>query len=527
MNDDLERARREARPDVLASLRRLDAALQRADVRWEGRTVREWLALYVEPQGPLEALTHLRAAGLGAVPALLEGLEVRQTRGWGEAEHERRLLFLDLLAQVDPVPTGIVPALLELLKVPGARVRRAVLALMAKLEPRPTQAVLRGLFAALKDRDGEVRARAAQVCSRLAGPVPTRVRDAVLARLTDENRWARCYALVTLGRVTPADASLAMVLEEQALLDDDNRTEALRALLAHAPERALPLLVDDARKGLTSTDVWGAPHAAGVRASCVLRERGQQSASVLSDLRRLKSEARSPVFVDAAIDAIVRDELRSRAPGGSVEDSAQVAVLRARLPEPLSEAERPVDSLVRWAVSCGRPGTQLRVRIVLAAVRRVVGLWDVEYPDNEWPQRGLQAMESWVGDPTEAAVRHARHQASLYPSQLSAPAAFAAAWAVTHASHCLPVEGPVEPHESDAEDRALQACLQSATKALSTLAGDLGPLGGSQRAPDGLPPSDAVRVLHRAIQEEVLPWALGTWDPVVDVLRARDRLNWA
>ncbi|WP_342376095.1 hypothetical protein NVS55_33185 [Myxococcus stipitatus] len=521
MNDDLERARREVRPDTLASMRRLDAALQRADVRWEGRTVREWLALYVEPQGPLEALTQLREAGLGAVPALLEGLESSPSRRWGEAEHERRLLYLDLLAQVDPVPTGIVPALLEVLEVPGARVRRATLALLAKLEPRPTKALLRVLFASLKDRDGEVRARAAQVCSRLDGPVPARVRDAVLARLTDEHRWARCYALVTLGRMSPADASLVVVLEEQAQLDDDNRTEALRALLAHAPGRALPLLVEDARKGLSSKDPWGAPHAAGVRALCVLREEGRRAAPVLEDLGRLRSEVRSPVFIDAAIDAIVRDGLRPRESQGTTEGSARAAALRAPLPPPLNAAERPLDRLVRWAVSCGGPGTESRVRIVLAAARRVVGLWDVEYPDNEWPQRGLQAMEGWGCDPTDAAARHARHEASLYPSQLSAPAAFAAAWAVTHASRCIPVEGPVEPHESDVDDGALRACLQSATKALSTPVGDLGPLGGNQRAPDGLPASEAVRVLHRAIQEEVLPWALGAWDPVVDVRRAR------
>ncbi|QSQ13172.1 HEAT repeat domain-containing protein [Myxococcus landrumensis] len=525
MNDDLERARREVRPDTLASMRRLDAALQRADVRWEGRTVREWLALYVAPQGPLEALTQLREAGLGAVPAMLEALEVSQTRGWGEAEHERRLVFLDLLAQVDPVPTGIVPALLEVLEVPGARVRRAVLALMAKLEPRPTKALLRGLFACLKDRDGEVRARAAQVCSRLDGAIPASIRDAVLGLLTDENRWARCYALVALGRVTPPESSLVVVLEEQAQLDDDNRTEALRALLVHAPERAMPLLVEEARKGLTSTDVWGAQHASGVRALCLLREQGSQAASVLGDLRRLKSEVKSPVFIDAAIDAIVRDGLRPRESKGTTEGAARAAALRVPLPPPLNAAERPVDRLVRWAVSCGGPGTESRVRIVLAASRRVVGLWDVEYPDNEWPRRGLQAMEGWVGDPTEAAARHARHEASLYPSQLSAPAAFAAAWAVTHASRCIPVEGPVEPHERDVDDGALRACLQSATKALSTSMGDLGPLGGNQRAPDGLSASEAVRVLHRAIQDEVLPWALGTGDPVVEVRRERDRLD--
>ncbi|WP_338863842.1 HEAT repeat domain-containing protein [Myxococcus stipitatus] len=519
MNDELERARREVRPDTLASLRRLDAALQRAEVRWEGKTVREWLALYVEPRGPVEALTHLREAGLGVVAALLEALEVGQPRRWGEAEHERRLLLLDLLAQVDPVPTGIVPALLELMETPGARVRRATLALMAKLAPRPTKAALRGLFACLADRDGEVRARAAQVLSRLEGPIPASVRDAVLERLTDSQRWVRCYALVALGRVTPPDVSLAVVLEEQAQLDDDNRTEALSALLAHAPERALPLLMENARRGLLSTDVWGAPHAAGVRALCVLRAQGRHAASALGDLRRLRSEVKSPVFVDAAIDAIVRDELRSRSP--ALTGVGAVSALQSRLPAPLSDAERPVDTLVRWAVACAGQGTAARVRIVIAAARRVVGLWDVEYPDNEWPQRGLQALESWVCDSTEAAARHARHEASLYPSQLSAPAAFAAAWAVTHASHCTPVEGPVEPHESDVDDGALRACLHSATKALSTLSGDLGPLGGSQRAPDGVSPSESVRILHRAIQEEVLPWALGTWDPVVDVRRVR------
>ncbi|MCK8504110.1 hypothetical protein [Myxococcus fulvus] len=98
MSDDLARARREARADNLSSLRRLDAELVRAEVRWAGRTAREWLALYLEPEEPEmdledseDAQMHVFDAGLGMVPALLEVLEASHSEQWRDAEKLRQL----------------------------------------------------------------------------------------------------------------------------------------------------------------------------------------------------------------------------------------------------------------------------------------------------------------------------------------------------------------------------------------------------------------------------------------------------
>ncbi|MCP3063901.1 hypothetical protein LXT21_34505 [Myxococcus sp. K38C18041901] len=541
MSDDLERARREARPDNLSSLRRLDAELQRAEVRWAGRTAREWLALYLDPEEPEldpedpemdledseDAQLHILDAGLGMVPALLEMLEASHSEQWRDSEKSRQLTCLDLLSRVDPEPTGVVPALLFLLEGPSARVRRATLGLMAKLRPRPTAAVLRAVFACLEDkRDEEVRARAAQVLSRLTGPVPPRVRSVALTLLGDSRAWNRRFALAVLERVTPPDAELVVPLEEHLLLDDDNRTETLRALWVHAPERALRLLVEEAGNARERPSERSIRFESGVRAIGLLGTCGVKAVSVVSDLLRLRNGSWAQVFIDAAIDDILRDEFRGRTyPPVSGTSSSLVAALRAELPALSSAAESPADVLVRWAIACAGQGTEARVRMMLAATRRVMRHWDDEHPEDDGPRRGLAAMEDWVCAPTEESARRARRASNLVPSQMSAPAAFSASWSLANGSRCIPLSGPVSLEESDTYDRALRGGLSTASRALSGPAWSNGVFGTSARAQERLSPWEAVRALHRAIQEEVLPWALGTWDPVCDVRRERSRLD--
>ncbi|SET60597.1 hypothetical protein SAMN05443572_102862 [Myxococcus fulvus] len=527
MSDDLARARREARPDNLSSLRRLDAELVRAEVLWEGRTAREWLALYVDPEGPEEAQEHVFDAGLGLVPALLEMLESSPSEQWRESAKERQLGCLSMLSAVKPEPTGVVPALLFLLKAPSARVRRETLSLMAKLRPRPTAAVLRAVFACLEDpRDMEVRARAAQVLAGLSGAVPPRVRAMALTLLGDSQMWIRRFALVVLERVSPPDAGLVVPLEQQLLLDDDNRMEMLRALWVHAPERALRLLVEEAGNARERPGERSIRFESGVRAISLLGSCGVRAVSVVPDLLRLRNGSWAQVFIDAAIDDILRDELRGRTyPPVSGVPSALVEALRAKLPASLSAEERPADVLVRWAIACAGQGTEARVRMMLAAARRVMRHSDDEHPEDDGPRRGLAAIEDWVCAPTEEAARRARRDSNLHPSQMSTPAAYAAVWALANGSRCIPLSGPVSLEESDTHDRALRACLSAASRALSVSTWGTGEFGTSTRAQGSLSPSEGVRALQRAIQEEVLPWALGTWDPVRDVRRERRRLG--
>ncbi|WP_408889283.1 HEAT repeat domain-containing protein [Myxococcus faecalis] len=534
MSDDLARARREARADNLSSLRRLDAELVRAEVRWAGRTAREWLALYLEPEelemdleDSEDAQMHVLDAGLGMVPALLEVLEASHSEQWRDAEKLRQLTCLDLLSRVDPEPTGVVPALLFLLDAPSARVRRMTLAVMAKLRPRPTAAVLRAVFACLEDkREGEVRVRAAQVLSRLQGGIPPRVRDVALTLLGDSQVWVRRFALAVLERVTPPEAGLAVPLEEHLLLDDDNRTETLRALWVHAPERALRLLIEEAGNARERPSERSILFESGVRAISLLGTCGVKAASVVPDLLRLRNGSWAQVFIDAALDDILRAEFRGRTyPPVSGAPSSLVEALRAELPAPGNAAERPAEVLVRWAIACAGQGTEARVRMMLAATRRVMGQWDDEHPEDDGPRRGLAAVEDWVCAPTEEAALRARRASNLVPSQMSAPAAFSASWSLANGSRCIPLSGPVSLGESDTYDRALRGSLSTASRALSGPAWSNGVFGTSARAQERLSPSEVVRALHRAIQEEVLPWALGTWDPVRDVRRERIRLE--
>ncbi|WP_146209644.1 hypothetical protein [Vitiosangium sp. GDMCC 1.1324] len=56
------------------------------------------------------------------------------------------------------------------------------------------------------------------------------VRRAVLERLGDSDRRVRRFALQLLGQLQEVDAEVCRALEEQVILDDDNRMPALRLL---------------------------------------------------------------------------------------------------------------------------------------------------------------------------------------------------------------------------------------------------------------------------------------------------------
>ncbi|MFP2930843.1 HEAT repeat domain-containing protein, partial [Pyxidicoccus sp. 3LG] len=247
-DDDLEELRRRARPDDLASLRRLDAALVRTGYRVDGRTVRERIADFANVRtrelDRSDAAMKVGEAGLAAVPALVDTLRAERLDVPWKVDLSIRAQCIDALGQVDPLPTCAVPALLDALKLPSSRLQRMALAVLARMRPRSTPAAVRALLASLQDKqDAQVRGRAAQVLARLEGPLSDAVRDAVLARLTDPSQFVRRQAIQVLGRF-PDDPKVLTALEEQAMLDDENRLEALRVLAVLEPARAIPLLLE-------------------------------------------------------------------------------------------------------------------------------------------------------------------------------------------------------------------------------------------------------------------------------------------
>ncbi|AKQ67249.1 hypothetical protein A176_004161 [Myxococcus hansupus] len=139
-HEDLDALWRKARPDDLASLRRLDAALVRSGYQVEGKTVREWIAAFSANRirwfDGSEANERVCAAGLAAVPALVETLGRADHESSWQASLNMRGQCVAALGTIEPLPTCAIPALLEALRLPGANVRRMALAVLARMRPR-------------------------------------------------------------------------------------------------------------------------------------------------------------------------------------------------------------------------------------------------------------------------------------------------------------------------------------------------------------------------------------------------------
>ncbi len=534
-HEDLQALWRAAKPEDLASLRSLDAALVRSGFRVEGKSVREWIADFPARRARWfdggEAVGHVCEAGLAAVPALVDALRSKRPDLPAKADTSLRAQCIEALERITPPPTCAVPALLEALRLPGARVRRMALVVLAKLRPRPTAAVLRAVLPCLRDKqDSQLRGRAARLLARLEGPLPAEVRDAALERLGDPVRFVRRYALGVLGRF-PGDTGVLTALEEQALLDDDNRLEALRVLTELAPERGIAGLLDTARKaaadrpeasnmrGLEAALQEGSHREPGMRALLLLGRMGARAVSALPALRELTWAWKLAPYADAAIDDITRDVLRRRAPPLPPErfHEPRVAALLRDLPPPREPSEEPSRVLARWAAGLRDFGPELTVRVALAAARRVLWLWEYQDPNNSSPRASVMAMDRWVCEPTEAHAGSALDSGNFVPSQVaSSPDAFSASWSVTYATLCLPGAAK-EPLLAEEDGGHLGACVHAACRALSRQSVITWSFGHSEESPEPLTPLEAAREMRQAILDEVLPWACGTWDPVRDV----------
>ncbi|MCP3142385.1 hypothetical protein [Pyxidicoccus xibeiensis] len=340
----------------------------------------------------------------------------------------------------------------------------------------------------------------------------------------------------------PDGPKVLTVLEEQAMLDDANDLEALRILGQLEPARAIPLLLDavwkagEARpepKTLSRVDAYAIESARrerGMKALLLLGRLGARAASALPTLSGYRKLCSLEPYADAAIDDIVRDLCRNRAPplpaGPAAE--ARVAALLRDVPPPRLPADTPAWMLARWAEQLRAQGPEMTVRVALAAARRVLGLWEYQDPTNDGPRRAVMAMDAWLQSPTDALVDSAVYDGHVVPSQAATPPhAYSACWSVTYATRCLPRE---EPRDSDApplhEDDGdpLGACVWAACRALSRQSALTGSFGSTEDSPDPLTPLQSAREIHQAILDEVLPWAHGTWDPVKDVARLRDEL---
>ncbi|MDY7226767.1 hypothetical protein [Hyalangium rubrum] len=533
MDAELEHLRRKARPDDLASLRRLDAALQRTGWRVEGKTIREWIADFVlaapgsyPTPDPAEMVLK---AGLAAVPALVDTLRTKQLAAKNKLETRIRTHCVDVLARMEPTPTCAVPALLETLNVPSAQLRQMTLYVLSLFHVYPTALAVRALLTCLGSKhELGVRIQAARTLSFLEGALPEEVRRAALSRLTDSDKRVRRYSLRILARFPAPDPEICTALEEQIILDDANRIEALRALVEFDTPRAFELLREELLRLSSRHDERSLSECA--RVLQLIGSLGARAEPLLPVLRGLSVSSSLAFILEAAVDGILRDQLftQTRTHGAEpLQDERAVRLLQDVVPQDPSE---PLErALTRWAAGFIPYGHELCVRMALAAARRVVGLWDSSYALNDGPREALFALEDWVLDPSEVSARRAVNRGDLVPSQLSAPDEFSASWSVTFATLCAPTEeqraewaAHAQPLGS-AEGGFLGSAVLSACRALRS-ASVITFAVGSREEPSRLTMVDAVREVRQAIVAELLPWIRGTWDPVLDVARRRREL---
>ncbi|NOK20799.1 HEAT repeat domain-containing protein [Corallococcus carmarthensis] len=547
MGDALEEARRRVSGDDLASLRRLDALLVHSGFRHADRTPREWVAELVAQGGakksyPYDAHEALRAMGLGAVPALLEVLATPQLAETASADANIRLNLLEALMAPNLPPRCAVPAVLGLLSRPSARVRRQALRALVNLRPRPTRLAVRLLLEACRDKmQWQSRATALDALAALDGPIPDDVLHEGLKRLSDESPYVRRSALRLLGRCTPPSEEVLHALEEQVVLDDESRVVVLQVLSWLSPSRALPLLDKTARGlvGLLPNDRDGARQ--GLFALHLLAGMGAQARPAVGLLRRVVTHAvkrghgdpfawRMRVHAESVADAIVRSvplPVEARTPGPG---SPRLALALAGAGPLPVDAEHPDSArLQAWVESLGPLSQEEEVRLCVAVARVAARVWDRHGPENDGAQSSLLALEEWVLAPDEAHQRKAMEIGLFVPSQLLASALFNSAWCLHYATLMVAdaekrVVGftgltPREP------EHLLATCAFAAYRALSS--------GACMTVDEGWrdstltwtrTPDEALALLHRAMVDEVLPWARGEWDPLRDVMRERRRL---
>ncbi len=534
MGQELEDLRRDARPDDLTSLRRLEEALHQAQWRVDGRTIREWVAGIALPpaqfppeSGPVEVLGRI---GLAAVPPLVDTLRTKQLADWPKRDLRIRSRCIEALGHIEPPPVCVTSVLLKTLRVRSPRVQRQALALLAKLRPPLEDPLVQALLVCLSARyEPLTRLYAVNVLAQLPGPLPAELRRAALERLGDSDRRVRRHTLLVLARLPAPDPELLTALEEQVVLDDENRIAVLRLLARLAPARAFPFLVEEIRKleRLRESSPLFEPALKILR---ILGTLGARAESLIPMLRQLQSGDALRVHVESVTDSIVRDLLyQSRPPvsPSQVAGNELATRLSREVPPPPAESEGNWSSaLALWADGFLPLGQELCVRMALAASRRVAGLWDDTYPANEYPRSGLIALEDWVCEPTEQNAQQAVSLGNNVPSQFSAPEAFSASWAITYATECVSSKPPPEEWNPEGAPRSipgghLGACLRAACRALSGMSVITWAFGYSEDAPPPFSPEQAAREVHRSILEEVLPWLCGTWDPVKEPLRRR------
>lgn len=399
------------------------------------------------------------------LPALLAAL-----RNPARTDTEKRLQENVCIVLEHVKPPQAIPVLLRCLEeTPRARVRRAVLRVLAALPPDPTPKVCQLLLKCLHDeRDEPTRQLAASALGRLKDP-PPHVVSALELRVYDSRRSVQRAAARALGQLKRPCESTLQALEDLA---GEEWTTAVDALLRLAPSRATPFLLQDA----THRAFWRMDRLPELRDYLAQRAmKGDELSQEWGDLRELAR---------FQLEANLRRQLpRVRAQG----------LLTERGGDPLA-----------WADRLASEGLETAARAGVAAARTVLYLWTDQYPDDFPPMDALWLTERWLIDPSRPVP-----QREFGISQFCTPGSFAAGWACRRAGE-IPGGGPLR----EAVMWAIRARMGST---------GIVPVGGAPED-ERLPLEVADDLTRAAIARELAPWQAGQFDPLAEVARQRHLL---
>lgn len=510
---------------------RLARAVTRAQLDYRGRTLDAWLAdLHVEvrehmPELALHELVEVvwHEAGLTALPLVLLACEDPQPR--------RQLAALYVLAHL-PARASL-PCLLACARSPRLHVRLLALQAITELGEggRDACAVLLRCLVGADERE---RALAARALRHLAPP-RERVVEPLRRALADASSWVREEAALALADLAPLPDEIAVELREWVLLDDAAEPALARAAaqldsdpLVHELVRAWQRASGrEAKRRWLARLEW-----LGVRSSLLV----ERLPLALADHERLLVHARTGAAAAALVPALdtylrgreevdfhtllvaacmaeIRNDLgrvaveqQRAATRVAASDLHRDRVALARLCglalDHADEHPAPARALEPWLAQLAALGPCVMGRVVLALARVVLAVWEFAYPLDHPPRRVVEAFELWLAHPS-AVGRVLLERSSGFGFSMGTDAYARRAGSTLH---MLAAFAAAPTHAS---------LLRFAAAALA--ATRIEPVVRVQshgRPLESLPGCAAAKRLRAAIEDELLGWALGVWDPL-------------
>jgi HEAT repeat protein len=343
-------------------------------------------------------LQAVSAAGVQAVPSLIEGLKNEKAAYWACL----------ILRDMGPIAKDAVPALTEQLKNPRLEIRReAALALGAI--GADAKSALPALASLLDDSTGQ---EAATFVMGQIGQIPPSAEPKVRANIKSDNKVLSTISLWALARVHPKDAALAKEAAEQIIgrLQDQDpfvRVSAARALSALQLDPAITFPIFE--KVLENADPTTVRHALDALATLGARAVPRLTAALKHEPLRVQAAyTLGQIGPEAApATAALAELLSSNSPTAANEAAMALAKIgpaaKASVPALVAALEKPeCDSAHAIMYALGKMGSEAKaakpalVKRIADPATAVLAGWALVEVDPSGPEVSSVAMPALI-----------------------------------------------------------------------------------------------------------------------------------